>query len=122
MSFWLPSEPVVAAGSAAGGLGEAHAGHAGEQVKGGWHENDYCEIVREIAGDLVETVEKVNTERRARADWQIDEFTHPKSGKQSKTFRLNYRSMDRSLSNEEVNVLQEQVQTRVVKEMRIEMR
>lgn len=63
MSFWLP----------------------GEEVKDitAWHENDYCEIVRDVAGDLVETVTL------------IDDFKHPKSGKRSLCYRLNYRSMDR---------------------------
>lgn len=53
---------------------------------------------------------------------QIDEFTHPKTNRQSRCYRLNYRHMDRSLSNEEVNALQEEVQKRVVDEMGIEMR
>lgn len=53
---------------------------------------------------------------------QIDEFTHPKTNRQSRCYRLNYRHMDRSLSNEEVNALQEEVQKRVVEEMGIEMR
>lgn len=41
--------------------------------------------------------------------WQvdlIDEFVHPKTGRASKCFRVNYRSMERSLTNEEVDVLQ----------------
>jgi phenylalanyl-tRNA synthetase alpha chain len=53
---------------------------------------------------------------------QIDDFTHPKTKRQSKCYRLNYRSMDRSLSNEEVNELQDKVQERVVTEMGIEIR
>jgi phenylalanyl-tRNA synthetase alpha chain len=70
---------------------------------------------------------------------QIDDFVHPKMGRRSKCYRLNYRSMDRcvslrvpgycladckhrSLSNEEVNVLQAEVERRVVAEMDIEMR
>jgi hypothetical protein len=36
----------------------------------------------------------------------IDEFVHPKTGRASKCFRVNYRSMERSLTNEEVDVLQ----------------
>lgn len=63
MSFWLPKE--------------------GEVVDKPWHENDYCEIVRDIAGDLVEDVK------------MIDDFTHPKTGRRSLCYRLNYRSMDR---------------------------
>jgi len=36
----------------------------------------------------------------------IDEFKHPKTGKTSNCFRINYRSMDRSLTNEEVDDMQ----------------
>ena len=36
----------------------------------------------------------------------IDEFKHPKTGRESKCFRFNYRSMDRSLTNEEIDALQ----------------
>lgn len=132
MSFWLPvgsigsaSEQVDSAGggaSAAGGKGRV------------FHENDYYEIVREVAGDLVETVSLVRPlsplslplHRQIRITdplpRQIDEFTHPKTNRQSRCYRLNYRHMDRSLSNEEVNALQEEVQKRVVEEMGIEMR
>ncbi|KAK8861625.1 phenylalanine-tRNA ligase [Kwoniella newhampshirensis] len=103
MSFWLPPgtmspDPDAGVAGVAGGKGRA------------FHENDYCEIVREVAGDLVETVTL------------IDEFSHPKTSRQSKCYRLNYRHMDRSLSNEEVNELQQKVQDRVVEEMGIEMR
>jgi phenylalanyl-tRNA synthetase alpha chain len=66
--------------------------------------------VRDVAGDLVENVSL------------IDDFTHPKTGKRSLCYRLNYRSMDRSLTNEEVNELQAHVQDRVVKEMGITVR
>ena len=54
MSFWIPNVTDAHAGSQAGGLNSDHGA-----ITKGWHENDYCEIVREIAGDLVETVEKV---------------------------------------------------------------
>jgi phenylalanyl-tRNA synthetase alpha chain len=48
-----------------------------------FHSNDVFEIIRDIAGDLAEDVVL------------IDDFVHPKTGKQSKCFRINYRSMDR---------------------------
>jgi phenylalanyl-tRNA synthetase alpha chain len=47
------------------------------------HANDVAEIVRDEAHDLAESVEL------------IDEFTHPKTGRRSQCYRINYRSMDR---------------------------
>ncbi|KAJ8293550.1 Phenylalanine--tRNA ligase, mitochondrial [Rhodotorula toruloides] len=73
-----------------------------------WHENDFMELVRDEGGDLVESVQL------------IDEFTHPKTGRKSRCYRLNYRSMDRSLSNEEVNRIQDRVIERVTGEMGVE--
>ncbi|CAO3702227.1 unnamed protein product [Rhizopus stolonifer] len=48
-----------------------------------WNENDFCELVRGIAGDIVENVSL------------IDDFTHPKTNRRSMCYRINYRSMDR---------------------------
>ncbi|GAB5371769.1 hypothetical protein AAMO2058_001608200 [Amorphochlora amoebiformis] len=61
----------------------------------GFHENDFCAAVRDCAGDLVEKVEC------------IDRFKHPKTGNQSSCFRISYRSMERSLKNKEIDVIQE---------------
>ncbi|KAH8106840.1 phenylalanyl-tRNA synthetase [Cristinia sonorae] len=47
------------------------------------HENDFCDLVRDAAGDFAEDVKLV------------DAFTHPKTGRSSQCFRINYRSMDR---------------------------
>ncbi|SCV70083.1 BQ2448_1477 [Microbotryum intermedium] len=95
-SFWIPNQ------------NEAERDH-GLGIKA-WHENDFCEIVRDVAGDWVEGVQL------------IDEFVHPKTGRRSVCYRLNYRSMDRSLSNEEVNELQTKVVEEVVREMGVEVR
>ncbi|KAL8280870.1 hypothetical protein RQP46_006874 [Phenoliferia psychrophenolica] len=76
----------------------------------GFHENDFCEAVRDVAGDLVEGVEL------------IDEFVHSKTQRRSVCYRLNYRSMDRSLSNEEVNEIQVKVVEEVVDRMGVEVR
>ncbi|KAI8847644.1 phenylalanyl-tRNA synthetase [Chytridium lagenaria] len=55
-----------------------------------FHDNDLFEVVRDVAGDAAEDVALIDT------------FTHPKTKKTSKCFRINYRSMDKTLTNEEV--------------------
>ncbi|ESK96980.1 phenylalanyl-trna synthetase [Moniliophthora roreri MCA 2997] len=74
------------------------------------HENDFCDLVRDVAGDLVEDVKRV------------DRFVHPKTQRTSLCYRINYRSMDRSLSNEEANVVQQQVISRLTKDFGVEIR
>ena len=73
-------------------------------------ENDLSELVREVAGDLVETLEL------------IDSFVHPKTGRTSLCYRISYRSMDRSLTNEEIDALQEQVRQLAEERMGVELR
>jgi len=77
-----------------------------------FHPNDLCEIVRGVCveEDLVEKVEL------------IDEFVHPKTKKVSNCFRVTYRSMDRNLTNEEIDVLHFQVRDNAVAELEIEIR
>ncbi|KAH7914653.1 hypothetical protein BJ138DRAFT_999580 [Hygrophoropsis aurantiaca] len=74
------------------------------------HENDFCDLVRDVAGDIVEDVK------------MIDAFTHPKSGRKSLCYRINYRSMDRSLSNDETNELQAQVKWQLINQFGVEIR
>lgn len=97
VSFWLPSTV-----SAAGGGGRPSAQD--------FHENDVMEIVRTTAGDLVEDVRLA------------DEFTHPKTRRKSMCYRINYRSLERTLKNEEVNELHERICGKLVKELGIEIR
>lgn len=75
-----------------------------------FHENDFFEIVRDRVGDLVEDVVK------------IDDFVHPKTHQHSLCYRINYRSMDRSLENDEVNVLHSDVLTRLADQLSIQIR
>ncbi|KAI9566428.1 hypothetical protein HD554DRAFT_2025540 [Boletus coccyginus] len=63
----------------------------------GLHDNDFCDLVRDVAGDVVEDVK------------MTDSFTHPKTSRKSVCYRINYRSMDRSLTNDETNTLHTQV-------------
>jgi len=71
-------------------------------IGGKYHENDFHQLIRDVAGDLIEEVKL------------IDEFTHPKHEKTNHTYRITYRSMDRSLTNEEINQLQEQIRSKVL--------
>lgn len=60
-------------------------------VTDGYHENDFCEVVRAVGGDLVENVSI------------IDRFE--KDGRTSLCYRLIFRSMERSLTHVEINEL-----------------
>jgi phenylalanyl-tRNA synthetase alpha chain len=79
-------------------------------VPPGIHENDIYEVIRETAGDLVESVER------------IDLFVHPKTQRVSHCYRINYRSMDRSLTNEEVDAIQLRVRDTLTKSLGVELR
>lgn len=45
-----------------------------------------------------------------------------RTGRASKCFRVNYRSMERSLTNEEVDVLQEEVRSQISDQLKVELR
>ena len=73
-------------------------------------ENDFFEVVRLVGGDLVERVEL------------MDRFCHPVSGRVSHMYRIMYCSMERTLTNEEVNELQETLRESVVAQLGLELR
>ncbi|KAF3780806.1 Phenylalanine--tRNA ligase [Nymphaea thermarum] len=72
-------------------------------------ENNLCEVVRGIAGDLVEEVQL------------IDNFTN-KKGMTSHCYRIAYRSMERSLTDEEINQLQFNVREQVQNKLKVVLR
>jgi phenylalanyl-tRNA synthetase alpha chain len=52
----------------------------------------------------------------------FDEFYNKKLNKKSMTFRVNYRHMDRSLTNEEVDEIQVKVRQELVQKLKITLR
>ncbi|KAL3369674.1 hypothetical protein AABB24_010163 [Solanum stoloniferum] len=72
-------------------------------------ENNLCEVVRGIAGDLAEEVKL------------IDNFTN-KKGMTSHCYRIAYRSMERSLTDEEINDLQWKVREQVENKLKVVLR
>ncbi|XP_061614454.1 phenylalanine--tRNA ligase, mitochondrial isoform X1 [Phyllopteryx taeniolatus] len=85
ISFWLPA--------------------AGEPA---FHANDFYELVRAVAGDLVEEVAL------------LDDFTHPTSGRRSLCFRVVYRHTERTLSQQEVDAVHGEIQRRAETQLGVE--
>jgi phenylalanyl-tRNA synthetase alpha chain len=97
VSFWLPNAPSVSA-----------AGEALPPVE--LHENDFMEIVREVAGDSAEDVHL------------IDSFTHPKTGRRSTAYRIVYRSFDRTLTSQEISDMHDLIVSTVKERHGVEIR
>lgn len=94
ISFWIPSTQSSA---------DNHSNHA-------THENDIMQIVRDVAGDVVEDVSK------------IDEFMHSGTRRISWCYRVYYRSLEKTLTNTETNLLHESVKKELTKRLNIELR
>lgn len=73
-------------------------------------EMSFYELCREVGGDLVESVKLV------------DSFVHPKTGRRSVCYRLTYRALDRTLTHQEVNAVQETVYRRIGQTFDVELR
>ncbi|EEB07527.1 phenylalanyl-tRNA synthetase [Schizosaccharomyces japonicus yFS275] len=67
-------------------------------LKEGFSDKDFHQAVRNICGDLVESVQLIDRYQK-------------QDGNVSLCYRINYRSMERSLRNHEVDDLQEQLRT-----------
>ncbi|TPX44122.1 phenylalanine---tRNA ligase [Synchytrium endobioticum] len=72
--------------------------------------NEVMEIVRDSGGDLIEDVTL------------IDQFQHPKTRRHSQCFRINYRSLDRTLTNEECDAIHEIVRSKLVDQYSVDLR
>ena len=74
------------------------------------HENDIMEVVRDIAGDAVEDV------------FLLDTFFQPLTRRSSRCYRINYRRLDRTLTNRETNALHDRVCAGLVQTLGVELR
>ncbi|KAJ9617673.1 phenylalanyl-tRNA synthetase alpha subunit, mitochondrial [Knufia peltigerae] len=117
IAFWINPAPAGASprgatpwGSAAAAGGDATKASPTETQPAAFHENDIMEVVRDVAGSLAEDVKLV------------DEFVHPTSGRKSLCYRINYRSLERTLTNEEVNRLHDEVAKRMKAQFGVELR
>ncbi|ODV60764.1 phenylalanine--tRNA ligase [Ascoidea rubescens DSM 1968] len=82
----------------------------GNESERGFHDNDLYEIIREVSQE--DLIENVNC---------IDNFVHP-NGKLSKCFRITYQSMDRTLTNDEVNKIHEKIKQTLAERFDITLR
>jgi phenylalanyl-tRNA synthetase alpha chain len=72
--------------------------------------NDFYDLVRTIGGDLVEQVELV------------DEFYHPKKQRHSQCYRITYRHMEKTLTQEEANEIHAQIEKAASDNLLVEIR
>jgi phenylalanyl-tRNA synthetase alpha chain len=75
--------------------------------------NDYFDLVRDVAGDLVEQVELID---------QYENDAKFGADKKSYAYRVTYRSSDRTLTNDEVDVLHKKIEEATAKEFGAEVR
>lgn len=75
--------------------------------------NNYYEIVRELGGDLIEEVRLLDQYENA------EKFG---AGKISYTFRITYRSPERTLTNEEVNAIHDKMYDKTAQELKAVLR
>jgi len=97
ISFWLPKS-----GSA------EFSPKSGESAE--FSPNDFYDLVRTIGGDLVEQV------------FLFDEFSNPKTGKKSHAYRIIYRHMEKTLTQEEISVIHKQIERETAKNLGVEIR
>ena len=75
-----------------------------------WEENNFFEVVRTCGGDLIEDTKLV------------DNFFNKKLNKTSHCYRINYRSVERTLTNEEIDIIQFKIRDQLRDEQKLELR
>ncbi|KAK9886335.1 hypothetical protein WA026_015846 [Henosepilachna vigintioctopunctata] len=73
-------------------------------------ENDFYDLVRTIGGDRIEQVTLK------------DDFLHPKTGRRSHCYRIIYRHMERTLKQEEVNLIHKKIEKEAAKQLFVNIR
>jgi phenylalanyl-tRNA synthetase alpha chain len=105
LAFWVPAGVAVQGDEDRDAEGRGLAAGAAAV----FHENDVHAAVREGAGRWAESVAR------------IDKFAHPKTGRTSLCYRVNYRAADRTLTNAEVDGVHARV-VQMVKALGVELR
>ncbi len=70
--------------------------------------NNYYEIARDCAGDLIEEIKLIDTFENAKKFGE---------GKVSYTFRITYRSPERTLTNDEVNAIHDKIREKTAADL-----
>ena len=52
----------------------------------------------------------------------VDSFSHPSTKRTSHCYRITYRAMDKTFTDEEINSIQNQVRDAICKELSVEIR
>lgn len=108
ISFWITNTTTTA--NASSTTSSSSPSSPSSSPSSSFHDNDFCCLVRELAGDIVEQVKLV------------DEFVHPKTQQTSKCYRITYRHLDRNLTNEEVDKIQDKVKEGLTTKMGLKLR